>query len=103
MGYFWSWLWKSNNIFHHQRNGKFYRKQPVPFTGKRVYGSYYRYPKTKQENVENHYFDIDSERKEYKIKIRKRRVKLPTSWDDKARSDWRDRSWKRYRKHQWKE
>lgn len=33
---------------------------------------------------------------------RGKRRRLPNSWDDIPRNDWRCRSWKRHRSHQWK-
>ncbi len=35
------------------------------------------------------------------IKIRPKRVKLPNSYDDIMRTDWKHRSWKRHRKTQY--
>lgn len=60
--------------------------------------SYYRHPKTRNEKIQNFYFE--SLKKEYKIKGKKR--KLPSSWDDIRKSNSYDRSWKTYRKTQYK-
>ena len=41
---------------------------------------------------------------EYKVRIRARRnfTTLSSSWDDVFRGDWKNRSWKRHRKTQYK-
>lgn len=67
------------------------------------FSNYYRYPKTLQEIRENIYFEEDEYTKHYNIKFRRRRSYIPTAWDDRARKDIRDRSWKKHRKHQWKD
>lgn len=64
----------------------------------------YRHPRTTQEQRENgkrcHVIWID----DYPIKIRPSRSMshLPTCWDDIYRNDVRDRSWKKYRKTQYR-
>lgn len=85
---YWSRLDRSKNYLG-------FRNGPVPFIGKRGYGKYYRHPKTKQAIVESVYD------KKYIRKKRGRR-QLPTSWDDVCRSDYNNRSWKKFRKTQYK-
>lgn len=97
------WLFRDPR---HRNGGDFYRNSPVPCIRKgwsRRYSTY-RYPKTLNETKQNCGFVNEYKElvNELKIKIRKRCTKLPTSWDDDMRSDWRDKSWKRFRKHQWK-
>ena len=38
---------------------------------------------------------------EYRIKIRGRRTRLPNSYDDVMRTDWKHRCWKRHRLNQY--
>jgi hypothetical protein len=48
-------------------------------------------------------YEVDREEEEYDVPpVRGRRKHLPSSWDDKCRSDYGNRSWKRHRKTQWK-
>lgn len=59
---------------------------------------YYRAIRTTQEiRMQDAWKDV-----EHAPPVRRRR-ELPNSWDDISRSDWRIRSWKRHRSHQWKE
>jgi hypothetical protein len=83
---------------------KHFRNGPVHGISHRKWGNWYRGPKTYQEIRENNFADkYDEDIEYYKIKIRKIRNKLPTWWDEKVRSDHKDRSWKNNRKNQWKE
>ena len=83
--------------------GKFYRNSPVPNTRCwRPGGSIFRYPKTLQELREINKFYHDEEMKEYKVKNRAARNRIPNAWDDDMRSDVDIRNWKKYRLHQWK-
>lgn len=78
-----------------------FRNGPVPFTGKlRGFGDWWRFPKTTQENNENYNASVDEELKIYNIKIRPKRINLPTQWDDKIRCV--QKSWKVHRKTQWR-
>lgn len=61
-----------------------FRSGPVPLTGGKRWGRWYRHPRTFQEIREG----------------TRRSKKLPTSWDDIHRD--RDRCWKSNRKTQWK-
>lgn len=74
-----------------------FRKEPVPCTGRRYYGHYWRRPRTSQEKR----MSCDPEYAEF---YRKRRGNhLPSVWDDLPRSDVEDISWKSCTKnrHQW--
>lgn len=81
-----------------------YRNGPVKGTGKGrwSYGPYMRHPRTQQELREIALFESYEELKDLNIRIRGRRKDLPTHWDDFARRDRQDRSWKRHRKNQYK-
>lgn len=66
-----------------------------------VRGRVYRRLNTRQEIRENDFFDnYDEDRKEYKIKLRRRRSRhmLPTAWDDISFSCPSIRSWKHVHK-----
>lgn len=100
---YWLWNWRGYAAAYSPQ-GKHFRKTPVPYTRCRRGGGYgfFRYPKTRQEIKANVYFVNDDDTKRYKIKVRRRRLKVPTAWDDFYRGDYGHNSWKRYRKHQWK-
>jgi len=76
-----------------------YRMDPVPFTGKRMtnyFGCWYKQPRTTQE------IRWSIAHKEF-VRAKRRKCNLPNSWDDKPRGDVGERkSWKNYRKSQWK-
>ena len=62
-----------------------------------------RHPRTQQErrvNGKRNFIDYD----EYKVRTRPKRNKanLPCHWDDLLNHSWYDRSWKRYRRKQYK-
>ena len=57
------------------------------------YSSYLRRPKTTAERRASYAADV-------KIRPRRYGHNLPDAWDDKPRQFWR--SWKQYRKQQWK-
>lgn len=65
------------------------------------FSRFYRRIRTTHERRWAHAWDDE----EFAPKVRSRRNarNLPNSWDDIPRFDWRHRSWKRYRKHQWKD
>lgn len=66
---------------------------------------YYRAMRTTQERKNNQYVLYAELQQEYPLKrpFRTKRAanRLVNAWDDVPRG-WRDRSWKRYRKHQFK-
>lgn len=75
-----------------------YRKDPVPNIGKNKYYNYYRhFPKTEVEDLES-----IKEAKKYTRNFKIKTHKTPSFWDDIPRLDYKDRNWKRYRKHQYK-
>lgn len=82
-----------------------YRISPVPGTGKirNKFSNSLRSPKTQSErraNFDNFYEDEDGFIST--IKIRDKRKALPTEWSDYQRSQYSSRSWKLYRKNQYK-
>jgi len=86
-----SYPWAKNNFV--------FRKTPVPYTRRRRghKGSFYRHPKTTQEKRWGY---VDSEF----IRGARRPHMLPDNWEDIPRSDIRiKKSWKKYRKTQYKE
>lgn len=85
---------KYNDKLYNWRGIYHYRKTPVPSTSSRHRFSYnIKHPKTTNEIRQN---SIPS----YKIFVRGKRRKLPTSWDDMMFSY--QRSWKRQKKRkQW--
>lgn len=64
--------------------------------------SSYRHPKTIQELRRFNQDESDEDVIDYKVKLRRRRAKLPQLWDDLRASDWGHNNWKRQRKMQWK-
>lgn len=77
------------------------RGTPIPGTGKSTpYGRmFYRRPRTQSERRLSFVIKEDGEPA---IRKSRRASGMPTFWDDLPRKGWRDRSWKRYRSHQWK-
>lgn len=71
------------------------------FSGrKRSSGHYYRRFRTLNERKQSEFWKGE----EFTPKPRARRnfKNLPDSWDDCPISSWKDRNWKKFRKHQWK-
>jgi len=56
---------------------------------------YFKKPKTTQEKK------WSEAHPEY-VRAKRNRKNLPDYWDDLTRSDYGDRSWKKFRKKQWK-
>jgi len=85
-----------------QRN---FRCAPEPSTGYRRYGNCYRHISTYSEHRDNDALNYDDDAIEYNIKSRSKRTKsyLPNYWDDRIRSDYDVKNWKRQRKTQWKQ
>lgn len=88
---------------------KTFRKGPVPGIHSRRwrFSSYHRYPKTLQEHRWAEALRDDREEvREYtnrSLRARNRDNSLPVAWDDVPRSTgWNNKSWKSYRKHQYK-
>ena len=84
--------WKTRTLeYKYEKTKPEFRGGPVPMTGRRSHGSYYRSPKTFAEIREN-------ANPEYKEFVRKKRLYLPTTWDDIPKSysrSWKDQSKKR--------
>jgi len=79
---------------------------PVPGIKKRKHSKFYRKPRTIQERRKNSISEIfEYEDLVINIKIRARRnaKNLPNSWDDIYRANYKNNSWKKYRKQQWKD
>lgn len=81
-----------------------YRFDPVPGVHRSsYYGHIYRYPKTLNEFKSsiiidhNEFLDLTSAQV---AKFRRQRRFLPTAYDDLRKSNWKNTSWKRFRKHQ---
>lgn len=74
---------------------------PVPGTGRRPGGNAYRCPRTRAERRENIFFDRDAG--EPPPRAARSWKSLASSWDELVRSDYRLKSWKHYRKQQWKD
>ncbi len=70
-----------------------FRKDPIPRIVKISLGHYFRCPRTKQELTEN---------EAYPEFIRGKRLNIPTDRNDLHRSDSDNRSWKKFRKTQYK-
>lgn len=82
------------------RGPKWNRSLPVPGTGRRRGGNAYRHMRTWSERREGCF--VDFEAGERPPRSARSPSSLPTVWDDVVRSDYRNRSWKHYRKQQWK-
>ena len=82
-----------------------FRDGPVKGTGKRRGYHCLRHMRTLQEARENDFLDYDEEMKEFGITVRgcRTRPNLPQAWDDVTRSDYYDRSWKKSRRHKWRD
>jgi hypothetical protein len=76
------------------------RSGPVPGIHRRRGGNAYRIPGTANERRANAFVDWESG--EPAVRAARSWKALPSTWDDLERSDYRMRSWKQYRKHQWK-
>lgn len=81
-----------------------FRNGPVPFTRRRRTGRYFRHVKTLGEMRDLQGLEAeleDTEEYPFRLKLRSRRKKLPTLWDDIMIAK-RGRSWKHHRKTQYK-
>jgi hypothetical protein len=76
------------------------RGTPIPGTGKRVWCSQYRYPRTQSERRKNQPVLEDDEPV---IRNARMAFALPNAWDDRPRRDWGTRTWKAFRRTRWKE
>jgi len=90
------------------RRRKYFKFRQGPVEGIHCYKASRRYCQrisTKAEITENDFADnYDDDMNDYGIKVRgaRKRSNLPTAWDDKPKP-WGDKSWKKYRSHQWKD
>lgn len=86
------------------KNDPAFRQGPIPLTGKKNYRGYHRRPQTTSERRYAASVKVDEIYQEYTIKFRKKRnhKTIVNNWDDVGRADFRDRSWKTFRKTQWK-
>lgn len=76
-----------------------YRCGPVPLLGRYRRGrSMWRYPRTTQEQR----YLCDDRCDEVGIRIRRKRYNTPNAWDDRIRSHWDVKNWKKFRKTQYK-
>jgi hypothetical protein len=90
------------------RRSKFkFRDGPVP--GIRCWKAsgrgYHRHVFTQAERREtafHEHYDEDCIEHQVKIRGKRRHMSIPNSWDDLSYSDYRKKSWKNYRSHQWK-
>jgi len=72
---------------------------PVPGTGKKTFSHCWRHPKTLAALRASY---VCKEDMEPEMRGSRKRGILPTAWDDYRRSSLYDRSWKRFRKTQYK-
>lgn len=88
------------NKFYKQDNKHLYI--PVNWGAKRRcrHGGSLRRPKTTQERCLA--VNVIEEEGEPRWRCARNEHNLPTCWDDIAVSTYKNRNWKRYRKHQWK-
>lgn len=83
---------------------KDFRNAPVPYTNGSGGGRGYKNIRTTQEICETAALKYEEDVLGYDIKIRPNRQahNLPNGWwDDRRRSDWDIKNWKKYRKNQW--
>lgn len=81
-----------------------FRKRAMPGIGRRHWGRFYRQVKTQAERREHLGLEADLHDLEdfpVQVKIRSRRRKIPSAWDDIMHAD-RGHSWKHHRKTQYK-
>lgn len=88
-------------------NQETFRRGPVPLTGSHGgWGGAFKGPSIFREQKETDFMRFDEDCREYGVRPRAWRVShLPDGlwWDNWSREQWRDRSWKRHRRHQWKD
>lgn len=85
---------------HPPRHRWWERRQPGSKRSWR-FGGFYRRPKTTQERRWNEAWDDEDDAPS--PRARRNNRNLPDSWDDALRNTYRLRSWKHYRRHQWKD
>jgi len=99
-------IWREGRRWHWRirYDASTFRTAPVPGTGKRGGGHYFRRPRTTQERRAASAFGTDRDYIEAGGKVRASRnaTNLVSAWDDIHRSR-DDRSWKSSRRTQWRE
>lgn len=96
-------------VFKHKKDNPYvsYRHEfwngegPVPYTGQRGRYRYRRKPRT-LSILKDAASEVDEDEIEFNVKNRRTKGNITTAWDDKGRSDWSIRNWKRHRKTQYK-
>lgn len=80
------------------------RCDPVPFIGKSCTHRYYKQPKTTAEKRDWDRTLFSISEAGYNVKLNKKRSprNMPQAWDDYPRACYKDKSWKRFRKTQYK-
>lgn len=81
-----------------------YRCDPIPYTGKKTpYRFYRRFLSFTERKWNCAHQELEHEFGINNLVRKKRSYKnIPDPWDDIPRTDFKEKSWKRYRKHQWK-
>lgn len=92
---------KKDNPYVNYRHKNWNGEGPVPYTGKLGRYCYRRKPRT-LSIIKDAFSKRDEDEIEFNVINRRTKGNITTAWDDKGRSDWRDRSWKRHRKTQYK-
>jgi len=93
--------WRRSTGYKAERD---FRGGPVPGIGHaKWHGHWYRRPATQQEICLTDFLKFDEEAMDVGLcgRGRRKRHNLPTAWDDITRNT-PLKSWKRFRKHQWK-
>jgi hypothetical protein len=83
-----------------------FRRGPVPLTGYGRGGNAFVGPAIFREQKDSDFLRFDEDCLEHGVRPRGwRRAYLPAHlwWDNWSREQWRDRSWKRHRRNQWKD
>lgn len=85
--------------FYHRKRRKYHTYMPG-CKGRNT--RYHRNPKTTNEISQNCLFRNEYRNENISGRIRDGKLHLPTAWDDLARASWDAKSWKHYRKKQYK-
>lgn len=92
---------KKDNPYVDYRHKDWNGEGPVPYTGKRGRYRYRRRPRT-LSIIKDALSERDEDEIEFNVINRRTKGTITTAWDDKGRSDWRVKNWKRHRKTQYK-
>lgn len=94
---------KEREAKNQQRRFEFWNGEgSVPGTGKYTYGNWFRHPKTLAA-LKAAASVLDAEEGEVPVRGRRKKGFIPTAWDDRIKSTYGNKNWKRYRKNQYKE